>query len=81
MGKHIFKTSKYGKLDISITVYDIDNKIININSSTYDSKPTIKEVIKRNYVSNAFKMKIVSTPSCQSRFYKIIDIDNFVEIK
>lgn len=71
MSKHLFKTTANGKLDISVTVYNKEGGLLRCSSATYDSKPTIKEVIERNFVHGAERMEISSTPSWQIRNYKI----------
>lgn len=81
MVKQLFKTTASGKLDISVTVYNKDGRYLRHSSATYDSKPTIKEVIERNFVHGAERMEISSTPSWQIRNYKISYSEENNEIK
>jgi len=71
----IFKTTKSGKCDVTITLFDEHNELVMQRSSTFDFKPTIKEFKEKyKYAKKEFGAKIMiitTTPSCEVRHYKI----------
>lgn len=70
----IFKLTKNGKCDVNITLFTNDNQIILQNSSTFDIKPTIKELVNqyKKFKSQGAKLiRITTTPSCEVRKYKL----------
>ena len=65
----IFKTTKSGKCDVTITFFNKTNSIVTQRSITFDFKPTLKELKERfKHFKNdygAINMRITSTPSCE----------------
>ena len=64
-----------GNCDIHITLFDKDNTIVLSNSSTYYSKPTIKE-LKEQYkqykqIYGAVRIRITTMPRFMSKTYKL----------
>lgn len=74
MGRFKFTTTKYGKCDVTITLFTKDNVWLNQISSTFDIKPTIKE-LKEHYKpckkDGAYYMRVSTTPSCNIKTYKL----------
>jgi hypothetical protein len=69
-----FQTTKEGKCDVVITLFTKDNTWLLQRSSTFDIKPTIKELKDRYSVckkDGAYFMRITTTPSCNAKKIKL----------
>jgi len=71
----IFKLTESGKCDVTVTLFNRHNQIVLQRTSTFDCKPTIKE-LKDKYMPfkkelGATTMRITTTPSCEVRRYKL----------
>ena len=67
-------TTKSGKCDITLTMFDENNTIVGQKNSTYDIKPTIKELLNyaKNYKKNGAKtVRMTTTPSCCTKTYNL----------
>jgi len=74
MSRFKITTTKSGKCDIALTIFDKNNTIIGEKHTTYDIKPTIKELLSyaKTYKNNGAKtVRISSTPSCNVKTYKL----------
>lgn len=81
MGKHLFKVGINGKLDIGVTSYNPNGDYLRHSCLTYDSKPTIREVVERNFILGVSRMVITSTPSYEKRVYSITFKNNKIYFK
>jgi len=59
-----FKLTNSGKCDVTLTFFNADNTIIAQRSSTFDSKPTFKELKSKYTIEGAKTLRITTTPSC-----------------
>ena len=69
-----FKTTEKGKCDVTIKLLDENNSILFQRSSTYDFKPTFKELkehFKQFKKEGAKIMKITTTPGCNVKSIKL----------
>ena len=69
-----FTTTNDGKLDIIVTLYDKRNSMIAQRRSTYNTKPTfkeLKELYKPYKKEGAVLIHITTTPSCNSKTFKL----------
>jgi hypothetical protein len=70
----IFKTTDKGKCDVTVTLFTKDNQMFLQRTTTFDVKPTIKE-LKEQYkpfkLEGGYYMRITTTPSCNVREYKL----------
>lgn len=67
-------TTKSGKCDVTLVMFDKNNTIIGNKHSTYDIKPTIKDLLKyaKTYKKDgANKVRITTTPSCCVKTYNL----------
>lgn len=74
MSRFKFSTGKNGKCDVTITLFNKDNSMLLQRSSTFDLKPTVKELkaeCKQYKRDGAVLMRITSTPSCMSKTYNL----------
>ncbi len=74
MNRFKITTTKNGKCDVTLTIFDNDNSIVGQKSSTYDIKPTVKELLEyaKTYKKVGAKtVRISSTPSCCVKTYKL----------
>ena len=74
MSRFKITTTKSGKCDVTLTMFDENNSMVGQKCSTYDVKPTIKELL--NYAKTYKKygaktVRIVSTPSCCVKTYTL----------
>ena len=71
----IFKLTKSGKCDVTVTLFNRHNQMVLQRTTTFDCRPTIKE-IKDRYTPfkkelGAIEMRLTVTPSCEVRRYKL----------
>lgn len=62
-----FKTTKNGKCDVTVTLFTSNMTMLIQRSSTFDVKPTIKELkqyYKKYKEEGAKYIRITTTPSC-----------------
>lgn len=74
MSRFKFTTTKSGKCDVVITLFTKDNTWLLQRSSTFDVKPTVKELIdtyKPCKKDGAYFIRITSTPSGSVKTYKL----------
>lgn len=74
MSRFKFETTKSGKCDVIITLFTKDNTWLLQRSSTYDIKPTIKELIetyKPCKKDGAYYMRVTTMPSGNTKTYKL----------
>ena len=74
MSRFKITTTKSGKCDVTLTMFDENNSIVGQRTSTYDVKPTVKELLTyaKTYKSNGAKtVRMTSTPSCSVKTYKL----------
>ena len=74
MSRFKIMTTKSGKCDVTLTMFDKNNTIVGQKHSTYDVKPTIKELL--NYAKTykkdgAIMVRMTTTPSCNVKTYNI----------
>ena len=74
MSRFEITKTKSGKYDITLTIFNKNNSIIGQKHSTYDVKPTIREIL--NYAKTYKKygaktVRITSTPSCYVKTYSL----------
>ena len=71
----IFKLTKSGKCDVTVTLFNSHNQMVFQRSITFDCKPTIKELKDRfaqfKKELGATLMRITTTPSGEVRSYRI----------
>jgi hypothetical protein len=71
----IFKTTPSGKCDVTVTLFNSNNRIVAQRSITFDVKPTIVELKERfkplikDY--GAKLMRITTTPSCEVKMINL----------
>lgn len=73
MSRFKITTTESGKCDITLTMYDENNTMVGQKSSTYDVKPTVKELLayaKTYKQDGAVKVLMTTTPSCCVKTYK-----------
>ena len=74
MSRFKFQMTKSGKCDVTLTMFNEDNTMVGQKTSTYDVKPTIKELLAyaKTYKNDGAKtVRITSTPSCCVKTYKL----------
>ena len=74
MSRFKFTTTKSGKCDVTVTLFTKDNTWLLQRSSTFDIKPTIKELIdtyKPCKKDGAYTIRITSMPSGCTKTYKL----------
>jgi len=74
MSRFKITTTVSGKCDITLTMFNEHNSIVRQNHSTYDSKPTVKELLHyaKSYKNDGAKtVRITTTPSCSAKTYKL----------
>jgi len=74
MSRFKITTTPSGKCDITLTMFDKNNTMVAQRHSTYDVKPTIKELLtySKTYKQHgAESVTITSTPSCYAKTYRI----------
>ena len=74
MSRFKFTTTKSGKCDVVITLFTKDNTWLLQRSSTFDVKPTVKELIdtyKPYKKDGAYYIRINTTPSGSVKTYKL----------
>jgi len=74
MPRFKFTTTKAGKCDVTITLFTKNNIWLLQRSSTFDIKPTIKELKDEYKVckkDGAYFIRITTTPSCCVKTYKL----------
>lgn len=70
----MFKMTKNGKCDVTITLFTKSNSLFLQRSRTYDIKPTLKEIkeeFKPFKNEGASYMRITTTPSCNVKTVKL----------
>ena len=71
----IFQTTKAGKCDVTVTLFNKANSMVMQRSFTYDVKPTLKGLKERfkpfKKELEAVTMRITSTPSCEVKTIKL----------
>ena len=63
-----------GKCDVTLTMFNEHNSIVGQKHSTYNVKPTVKELLEyaKLYKKNGAKtVRITTTPSCNVKTYKL----------
>jgi len=74
MSRFKITTTKSGKCDVTLTMFSENNTMVGQKSTTYDIKPTIKELLNyaKTYKNDGAKtVRITSTPSCCAKTYKL----------
>ena len=74
MSRFKITTTKNGKCDVTLTMFNDNNTIVGQKSTTYDIKPTIKDLLSyaKTYKDIGAKaVRITSTPSCCVKTYKL----------
>ncbi|TXG86402.1 MAG: hypothetical protein E6R13_00590 [Spirochaetes bacterium] len=74
MSRFNITTTTNGKCDITITIFNKENTIIANRSSTYDVKPTVKELKEqyKSYKKQGGRLIRISTmPSGATRTYNL----------
>lgn len=74
MSRFKITTTKTGKCDVTLTIYNRDNKVISNYNSTYYIKPTIKELLdhaKTYKKHGAQTVKISTSPSWSNKTYSL----------
>ena len=74
MSRFKITTTKNGKCDVTLTMFNENNIVVGQKHTTYDIKPTIKELLAyaRTYKNNGAKIvRVTSTPSCCVKIYKL----------
>ena len=74
MSRFKITTTKNGKCDVTLTMFNKDNTIVGQKTITYDVKPTIKELLEyaKTYKKDGAKtVRMTSTPSCSVKTYKL----------
>lgn len=69
-----FTTTKSGKLDVTVTLFNKNNTMVLQRSSTYDFKPTLKEITEKFKIykkEGATLMRITTTPSGNCKYIKL----------
>ena len=74
MSRFKITTTASGKCDITLTMFNEHNTIVGQKHSTYDAKPTIKELLDyaKSYKKDGAKtVRMTTTPSCSAKTYKL----------
>ena len=74
MSRFIITTTRTGKCDVTLTMFDKNNSMVGQKHSTYDVKPTIKELLDyaKTYKKDGAKTaRITSTPSCNVKTFNL----------
>ena len=74
MSRFKITTTQSGKCDVTLTMFNEHNTIVGQRSSTYDVKPTIKELLtyaKTFKKDGAKTVRLTSTPSCSVKTYRL----------
>jgi hypothetical protein len=73
MSRFKFSTTDKGKCDVTITLFTKDNSILAQRNSTFDVKPTVKELKAeyKQYKPDAKLMRISTMPSGMVKTYKL----------
>jgi hypothetical protein len=74
MSRFKITTTDSGKCDITLTMFDERNNIVGKQHSTFDIKPTIKELLAyaKAYKEDGAKTVLISsTPSCSAKTYRL----------
>jgi len=74
MNRFKITTTKSGKCDVTLIMFDKNNTMVGQKHSTYDVKPTIKELLNyaKTYKKDGAKtVRMTSTPSCSVKTYNL----------
>lgn len=74
MSRFKITTTSSGKCDVTLTMFNEDNNIVGQKTTTYDIKPTIKELLDyaKTYKKNGAKtVRMTTTPSCSVKTYSL----------
>jgi len=74
MSRFKITKTKSGKCDVTLTIFDKNNSMIGQKHSTYDVKPTIRELLNyaKTYKKDGAKtVRITNTPSCCVKTYNL----------
>ena len=74
MSRFKITTTASGKCDVTLTMFNEDNTIVGQKTTTYDIKPTIKELLDyaKTYKKNGAKIvRMTTTPSCSVKTYSL----------
>ena len=67
-------TTANGKCDVTLTMFNEYNTIVGQKTTTYDIKPTIKELLDyaKTYKKDGAKtVRMTTTPSCSVKTYRL----------
>jgi len=74
MSRFKITTTVRGKCDITLTMFNEHNSIVGQKHSTYDAKPTVKELLHyaKSYKKYGAKtVRMTTTPSCSAKTYNL----------
>jgi hypothetical protein len=74
MSRFKITTTANGKCDITLTMFSEHNTIVGQKHSTYDVKPTVKELLHyaKSYKKDGAKtVRMTTTPSCSVKTYNL----------
>ena len=74
MSRFKITTTESGKCDVILTMFDENNTMVGQKSSTYDVKPTVKELLAyaKTYKKDGAKtVRMTTTPSCSVKTYRL----------
>jgi len=75
MSRFKITTTASGKCDVTLTMFNERNTIVGQHATTYDIKPTVKELL---YFAKYYKkygaktVRIETTPSCSVKTYSLL---------
>jgi len=74
MGRFKITTTASGKCDVTLTMFNEHSTMVGQKTTTYDIKPTIKELLdyaKTCKKGGAKTVRMTSTPSCSVKTYRL----------
>ena len=74
MSRFKITTTASGKCDVTLTMFNEHNTMVGQKTTTYDIKPTIKELLdyaKTYKKCGAKTVRMTSTPSCSVKTYSL----------
>jgi len=74
MSRFKITTTANGKCDVTLTMFNEHNTMVGQKTTTYDIKPTIKELLDyaKTYKKGGAKtVRITTTPSCSVKTYSL----------
>jgi len=74
MSRFKIKTTSSGRCDVTLTIFNEHGTVIGQKASTYDIKPTIKELLDyaKTYKKDGAKtVRITTTPSFSVKTYRL----------